>query len=246
MCVGIFRALQLLRLLSALFDRCICINTTLTEHQTNVKEKLQRHSHNSETRSPDRRPQNTPPNAPPNTPPKLHQILHQTLHPAITKRPPELVAAVDGLLFEAEDDRAQILVLGEVVPVLRAVEVLLERLLLDGGELERAVLVEVLLDRRLVAVRRPDGGHTEQPVGGGGRVVVPLLRRRLSQSGTGRGGTAQTERGSQVSQTRHRSGQPEAASSGPLITSTWDPMAQRLILVPHHCGHGIQANPQAA
>ena len=76
---------------------------------------------------------------------------------------PELVPAVNGLLFEAEDDRAQVLVLREVVPVLRAVEVLLIRLLLDGGQLEGATLLEVLLDGGLLARRGTDGRHPQEP-----------------------------------------------------------------------------------
>lgn len=64
---------------------------------------------------------------------------------------PELIAAADGLLLDAEDHRAQILVVGEVVPVLGPVEVLLVGFLLDGGQLEALVLLPLLLNGRLLS-----------------------------------------------------------------------------------------------
>lgn len=64
---------------------------------------------------------------------------------------PELISAVGGLLLEGEDHRPKVLVLREVIPVLRAVEVLLVRLLLDAGELELPRALVLLLDTRLLA-----------------------------------------------------------------------------------------------
>lgn len=62
-----------------------------------------------------------------------------------------MIAAVDNLLLEAEHDRPEVFVVGEVVPVLGAVEVALVRLLLDRRQLEGARPVELLLDGRLAA-----------------------------------------------------------------------------------------------
>ena len=76
---------------------------------------------------------------------------------------PELVPPIDRLLLQAQDDRAQILVIGKVVPVLRPVEIFLVCLLQfnevklshlshscptdlhNAGELEASVLCPVLL-----------------------------------------------------------------------------------------------------
>ena len=63
---------------------------------------------------------------------------------------PELVPAVDVLLLEAEDDRPQVLVVGEVVPVFRPVKILLVGFLLHRSQPERSVLLPMLLDRRLL------------------------------------------------------------------------------------------------
>lgn len=72
---------------------------------------------------------------------------------------PELVPAVERLLLDAEYHRPEILVVREVVPVLRAVEILLVGLLLDRGELEALILLPLLLDggllpRHVVRVER--------------------------------------------------------------------------------------------
>ena len=50
---------------------------------------------------------------------------------------PELVPAVDVLLLQAEDDGAEVLVVGEVVPVLGAVEIFLVGCLHHAGQLNR-------------------------------------------------------------------------------------------------------------
>ena len=63
---------------------------------------------------------------------------------------PELIPAVDVLLLEAEDDWTEVLVVGEVVPVLRPIEVLLVGLLLHRGQPERSILLPVLFYRRLL------------------------------------------------------------------------------------------------
>ena len=51
-----------------------------------------------------------------------------------------LVAPVDVLLLEAEDDGAEVVVVGEVVPVLRPVKVLLVRLVLHRRQTELSEL----------------------------------------------------------------------------------------------------------
>ena len=51
-----------------------------------------------------------------------------------------LVAPVDVLLLEAEDDWPEVVVVGEVVPVLRTVKVLLVRLVLHRSQPELAEL----------------------------------------------------------------------------------------------------------
>lgn len=71
----------------------------------------------------------------------------------VTDRPdedPELIPAVQRLLFDAEYHRTEVLVRGEVIPVLSPVEVLLVGLLLDGGELEALVLLPLLLNSGLL------------------------------------------------------------------------------------------------
>ena len=50
---------------------------------------------------------------------------------------PELVPPVDVLLLQAEDDGAEVLVVGEIVPVLGAVEILLVGCLHHAGQLNR-------------------------------------------------------------------------------------------------------------
>ena len=57
----------------------------------------------------------------------------------------ELVPTVDVLLLEAEDDWAEVVVVGEVVPVLGPVEILLVGGLHHARQLEAAVLAPVLL-----------------------------------------------------------------------------------------------------
>lgn len=66
---------------------------------------------------------------------------------------PELVTIVERLLFDAEYHRPQILIVRKVIPVLRAVEVFLVGLLLDGGELETLILLPLLLDGGLLTRR---------------------------------------------------------------------------------------------
>lgn len=63
----------------------------------------------------------------------------------------ELIAPVDRFLLDRQDDRAEILVVGEVVPVLGTVEVLLVRFLLDRGQLEALLLLPLLLDGGLLS-----------------------------------------------------------------------------------------------
>jgi len=63
----------------------------------------------------------------------------------------ELIPSVERLLLDGQDHRTQVLVAGEVVPVLGAVEVLLVSLLLHGDQLEGALLVPLLLDGGLLA-----------------------------------------------------------------------------------------------
>lgn len=59
-----------------------------------------------------------------------------------------MITSVDNLLFEAEHDRAEILVVGEVVPVLGPVKVALVRLLFHRSQFECARTIELLLDGR--------------------------------------------------------------------------------------------------
>jgi len=89
---------------------------------------------------------------------------------------PELVPAVERLLLDAEYHRSQILVVGKVVPVLRAVKVLLVGLLLDRGELEALILLPLLLDDRLLPrhIVRIDLVLLEQAEA----VVLPFQYRR--------------------------------------------------------------------
>ena len=49
----------------------------------------------------------------------------------------ELIPPVDVLLLQAEDDGAEVLVVGEIVPVLGAVEILLVGCLDHAGQLNR-------------------------------------------------------------------------------------------------------------
>ena len=84
-------------------------------------------------------------------------IRHHSIVIVIPHSSPELVPAVDGLLFQTEDDRSEVLILREVVPVFRAVKVLLKRLLFDRGEFKRAILLKVLLDGCFLAVWRSYG-----------------------------------------------------------------------------------------
>ena len=66
----------------------------------------------------------------------------------------KLIATVDVLLLQAQDHGAEILVVGEVVPMLlRAVKVLFVGLLLDGGETELAVFLPLLFNWRLFPTR---------------------------------------------------------------------------------------------
>lgn len=62
---------------------------------------------------------------------------------------PELIAAVDDFLLETEDDRAEVFIVGEIIPVLGTVEVAFVRLLLDRRQLESSTPVELFLDGRL-------------------------------------------------------------------------------------------------
>jgi len=89
---------------------------------------------------------------------------------------PELVPAVERLLLDAEYHRSQILVVGKVVPVLRAVKVLLVGLLLDRRELEALILLPLLLDDRLLPrhIVRIDLVLLEQAEA----VVLPFQYRR--------------------------------------------------------------------
>lgn len=68
-----------------------------------------------------------------------------------------MIASVDRFLLDREDDRPEVLVVGEVVPVLGPVEVLLVRLLLDGGKFETLLLLPLLLDRCLFSAEMLTG-----------------------------------------------------------------------------------------
>lgn len=80
---------------------------------------------------------------------------------SITDRPdedPKLISSIQRFLFDAEYHRAQILVLGEVIPVFSSVEVFLVGFLFDRGELESLILFPLFFDgsflsRQLVGVR---------------------------------------------------------------------------------------------
>ena len=61
----------------------------------------------------------------------------------------ELISTVDVLLFKTENDRTEVFVVGEVVPVFGAVKVLLVSLLLDRGQPELAELLPGLFNRGL-------------------------------------------------------------------------------------------------
>lgn len=66
---------------------------------------------------------------------------------------PELVAIVERLLLDAEYHRSQILIVCKVIPMLRAVEIFLVGLLLDGGEFKALILFPLLLDGGLLSRR---------------------------------------------------------------------------------------------
>lgn len=68
-----------------------------------------------------------------------------------------MIAPVDRFLLDREDHRAEVLVVGEVVPVLGPVEVLLVRFLLDRGQLETLLLFPLLLDRCLFSAEMLTG-----------------------------------------------------------------------------------------
>ena len=85
---------------------------------------------------------------------------------------PELVPPVDVLLLEAEDDGAEVLVAGEVVPVLCPVEVLLVRLLLHRGQPELPVALPLLLDRGLLAAAA-DAAAASHAAGAGAGDAAP-------------------------------------------------------------------------
>lgn len=59
-----------------------------------------------------------------------------------------MIASVDYLLLEAEYDRAEIFIVGEIVPVLRAVEVALVSFLFNRSQFKRSRPVELLLNGR--------------------------------------------------------------------------------------------------
>lgn len=63
---------------------------------------------------------------------------------------PELVSPVQSLLFDAQYHRTEILIIGEVIPVLGPVEILLVGLLLDVGQLESFILLPLFLDSCLL------------------------------------------------------------------------------------------------
>lgn len=88
----------------------------------------------------------------------------------------ELVSAVERLLLDAEYHRPEILVVREVIPMLRAVEVLLVGLLLDRGELKALILLPLLLDGGLLPrhIVRVDLVFLEQAEA----VILPFQHRR--------------------------------------------------------------------
>lgn len=63
---------------------------------------------------------------------------------------PELIPAVEQFLLDTEYHRSQILVVREIVPMLRAVEIFLVRLLFDRGKLEALILLPLFLDGGLL------------------------------------------------------------------------------------------------
>ena len=69
---------------------------------------------------------------------------------------PELVPAIDVLLLETEYHRSEVLVIGEVVPVLGAVKVFFMGLLFHRGQPELPVLLPLLLYRSFLSLRLSD------------------------------------------------------------------------------------------
>lgn len=63
----------------------------------------------------------------------------------------KLLSPLEILLLDAEYHRAKILVVGEVIPMLGAIEVLLVRLLLHRRQLEALILLPLLLNGRFLA-----------------------------------------------------------------------------------------------
>lgn len=64
---------------------------------------------------------------------------------------PELIPAIEQFLLDTEYHRSQILVVCEIVPMFRAVEVFLVCLLLDRGKLEALILLPLFLDGGLLS-----------------------------------------------------------------------------------------------
>ena len=67
---------------------------------------------------------------------KIAEVLYEYSQIDMMSVRPSLVSSVDVLLLEAEDDGAEVVVVGEVVPVLRPVKVLLVSLVLHRCQTE--------------------------------------------------------------------------------------------------------------
>ena len=66
----------------------------------------------------------------------------------VQRNGPELITSVDNLLFEAEDDGTEILIVGKVVPMFCSVKITLVRLLFHRSQFKCARTIKLLLDGR--------------------------------------------------------------------------------------------------
>lgn len=64
---------------------------------------------------------------------------------------PELISTIQCLLLDTQYHWTEVLVVREVIPMFRAIEILLVSFLLDRGQLESLVLLPLLLDRSLLS-----------------------------------------------------------------------------------------------
>lgn len=70
-----------------------------------------------------------------------------------------MVSAIRGLLLKGEDDRTQIFILCEVVPMFRPVEIFLVSLLINAGKVKLTIPLPLLLNAGFLTWRLVDHWH---------------------------------------------------------------------------------------